>query len=418
MTEENYSGTLHRGQELAWSGNWEEAALAFQEALSEVPQDPLAHSHLGMAYSHLGRYQEALAEYLAVLRTLPGDTLALRRVTELRKMLGLPTREVSSATEDKLLRAGAARAAGQPKEAIQLYEEVFHSLQPDSAEGDALNEFLWVCSRLMDTYQEVGEEAKAYETAELTIKFLEERGWGEWAEGLREQLEDMIYASSGAHWEELRETPPEIRPKLLEALARSEYHLRGGRLLAAIDECYAALTLQPSFLPLHEGLGKLYAASGKKEEALEKYRTLARLYQAQGQAAEASRAFGTILTLDPRDQQSRVSLALLLDAQGDQEAALKERLLAVEGYLSSGEVEGAIKLLMEAKQGRQDWEIVHVKLAQAYYLQERMDAALEELEALAALCIARGEKEKAKGIREIVADLEAPLVQGRVGSDD
>src|SRR5215472_16131071 len=49
------------------------AVEAYRTELKLHPDDAAAHVNLGVALAHLGRYDEAIAEYEAAQKLLPGD---------------------------------------------------------------------------------------------------------------------------------------------------------------------------------------------------------------------------------------------------------------------------------------------------------------------------------------------------------
>jgi tetratricopeptide (TPR) repeat protein len=72
----------------AWEGDWREAILSYQRALSEFPEDVDALSGLGMAYVSAGRPADALEPYEYASDLKPDDPVLLERLGEALEQLG------------------------------------------------------------------------------------------------------------------------------------------------------------------------------------------------------------------------------------------------------------------------------------------------------------------------------------------
>jgi tetratricopeptide (TPR) repeat protein len=83
-----YDKAISAGLNLAWEGKWEEALAWYEKALAEMPDDPVVHNHLGLAYFELGRFEPALETYLQANRLDPDDPSSLTRIAEIHERLG------------------------------------------------------------------------------------------------------------------------------------------------------------------------------------------------------------------------------------------------------------------------------------------------------------------------------------------
>ncbi len=70
-----------------WESQWTQAALAYQQALAEFPDDSTAHSGLGFCYMQMKQWQEALREYETILQADQGNVIALSKIAELYSIL-------------------------------------------------------------------------------------------------------------------------------------------------------------------------------------------------------------------------------------------------------------------------------------------------------------------------------------------
>jgi tetratricopeptide (TPR) repeat protein len=79
---------MREGLDFAWEGKWENALAAFEQALAEEPDDPVVHSHMGMAYHRLERFESALVAYTKASQLAPEDPIPLARIAEVQEQSG------------------------------------------------------------------------------------------------------------------------------------------------------------------------------------------------------------------------------------------------------------------------------------------------------------------------------------------
>jgi tetratricopeptide (TPR) repeat protein len=83
-----YEKAVQAGLNFAWEGQWQKAIVAYQQALAEMPDDPVVHNHLGLAYIELKELELALDAYGQAHRLAPGDPAPLIRSIEIHERLG------------------------------------------------------------------------------------------------------------------------------------------------------------------------------------------------------------------------------------------------------------------------------------------------------------------------------------------
>jgi tetratricopeptide (TPR) repeat protein len=86
--EQVFQKAISQGHSAAWDQQWDKAALAYQQALEEFPDNPKALASLGMAFFELQRYDESLQAYQKAVKAAPGDALPLEKVGQLQERLG------------------------------------------------------------------------------------------------------------------------------------------------------------------------------------------------------------------------------------------------------------------------------------------------------------------------------------------
>ena len=83
-----YEKAISAGLNFAWEGKWDKALTAYQKARSEIPDDPVVHNHIGLAYFELEQYDQALEAYHQAARLAPDDPAPLVRIAEIHERLG------------------------------------------------------------------------------------------------------------------------------------------------------------------------------------------------------------------------------------------------------------------------------------------------------------------------------------------
>jgi tetratricopeptide (TPR) repeat protein len=87
-SSEVFQEAMSKGHSAAWDQQWAQAALAYQQALEEIPDSPKALTSLGLALFELQRYEESLQAYQKAARAAPKDPIPLEKVGQLSERLG------------------------------------------------------------------------------------------------------------------------------------------------------------------------------------------------------------------------------------------------------------------------------------------------------------------------------------------
>ena len=86
--EQAFKKAMSEGHSAAWDQQWDKAAIAYQQALDEIPNDPKALNSLGLALFELQHYEESLQAYQKATQAAPNDPLPLEKVGQLLERLG------------------------------------------------------------------------------------------------------------------------------------------------------------------------------------------------------------------------------------------------------------------------------------------------------------------------------------------
>ncbi len=90
MTESQnrFQQAMNQGHTAAWDQDWQRAVDHYNQALVEIPDDPIALVSLGLALYELGLYDEALQCYTQAGEISPEDPLPLEKASQLYELLG------------------------------------------------------------------------------------------------------------------------------------------------------------------------------------------------------------------------------------------------------------------------------------------------------------------------------------------
>jgi tetratricopeptide (TPR) repeat protein len=86
--EDLYQKAMNEGHSAAWDQEWEKAAVLYQSALKEFPNQPKALTSLGLALFELNRFDESLQAYQHAAQVAPQDPVPLEKVGQLEERLG------------------------------------------------------------------------------------------------------------------------------------------------------------------------------------------------------------------------------------------------------------------------------------------------------------------------------------------
>jgi tetratricopeptide (TPR) repeat protein len=78
--EDIFQKAMNDGHSAAWDQEWDKAALAYQKALAEFPDNPKALGSLGLALFQLQKYDDALKTYIRAAQAAPTDPVPYEKV--------------------------------------------------------------------------------------------------------------------------------------------------------------------------------------------------------------------------------------------------------------------------------------------------------------------------------------------------
>lgn len=308
---EQYKDALRRGHVAALRGDLEGALEAYGEAASVAPDRPLPHASRGAVFARQGRLDDALAAFDAALERAPRDEAATAGRAEVLATLGRRTE--AAAAFDRV--AATHERAGRLPDALDAARRAL-----ELAESRGRRLFV---RDLSDRLGASPLDEPARRALERALRVLEEqptaphpasREGAAAPEGVPEGSEGAASGPAEAVVEsEIAPEPeaaPEPEPPDVEALTReaevvlesgdaaaardrlielAAVHRAAGRLDAALDALYLALSVAPDDADLHLDLVGLYLQRGWRQPALDKLVLLRRLAELEGDGATGDR---------------------------------------------------------------------------------------------------------------------------------
>jgi cytochrome c-type biogenesis protein CcmH/NrfG len=296
---ERYKDALKRGHVASLHGRLDEALDAYAEASSVAPDRPTPHTSAGTALLRGRRPAEALRCYDVALRLAPRDEAAL--LGRAQSLTGLDRRPEAADAFDSLAEiraadgalAGAVDAArrglelAEGRDRRRTLERLIARLrtsEPGEPGRLALERALLVLEGTAMTATlppaEAGvdqgdEPVPSHEPEDAGAPEMEEIPAGPRAALDRDLPPDVSLDELRRRTEiTLDQHPTEAVEALLDLAAAD---LRLGHASAAMDACYAAVSLEPDHVVLHLALVQLYEDQGWGALATEKLDLLDRL---------------------------------------------------------------------------------------------------------------------------------------------
>ena len=141
--EDVFQKALNDGHSAAWDQTWDKAAVCYQRALDEFPDNPKALNSLALAQYQLQQYEAALETYRRVIKVSPDDAIAMEKIAQLSEKLG----NINQAVQAALLAAELYLKIRDADKAIENWSRVTQ-LAPEN---------LTAHSRLAMVYEKMGQ---------------------------------------------------------------------------------------------------------------------------------------------------------------------------------------------------------------------------------------------------------------------
>ena len=320
---ERYKDALRRAHVAALRGRNEAAIDAYGEAAMIAPDRALPHASIGGIFVRMGRLDEAITAYDRALELGPRDETALRGIAEAFAKAGRRTEAAGALDRLAEVLDGAGRladACDAARRALELAESrvrrrqvetLVARLRAASPGDEAAQRALDQALRLLEPTAVVAEapaepvDATADVAPEPVAVEAFEVGAGAEPEAGPASEPEPEAAVADLVAEDESPSEPEPEPEVVaepiglgialgaaaEAalfagdltvaheglLAAARAHRRAGRLVAAVDACYLAISITPADPDIHLLLAEIYLDRGWRSQAADKLLLLGRL---------------------------------------------------------------------------------------------------------------------------------------------
>ena len=323
---ERYKDALRRGHVAALRARNDAAIDAYLEAASIAPDRALPHASIGGIFVKMSRLDDAVAAYERALALGPRDESALRGIAEALSRSGRRTEAAAALDRLGEVLDGAGRladATDAARRALELAEsrarrqqvETFAGRLRAASSGDetaqrALDQALRMLEPAGAGTADQAEEAPGVEAAteppaETTAPEPEEPAAEPEAAAAPEPEAEPEAPESEPEAEPAPELPGlgialgaaaeaalyagDLTAAHEGLLAAARSHRRAGRLVAAIDACYLAISIAPDDPDLHLLLVEIYLDRGWRSQAADKLLLLGRLADLDANSAVRER---------------------------------------------------------------------------------------------------------------------------------
>jgi tetratricopeptide (TPR) repeat protein len=186
-------------------------------------------------------------------------------------------------------------------------------------------------------------------------------GWKQKIKEARRKLDSLAQDGVVPILPEVLEIPG--GDEVVDLMVRSREYQRGGMPFTALEECYRATRLAPTYLPLHLRLAEIFAQQGKAEEAVSKYTSVAEAYLIRDNPRRAMEVYRRALSAAPMAISVREKLIDLLIGHDETDLALEECIALGESYYRLARVDAALErygqaLELARREGAsRDWQV-------------------------------------------------------------
>ncbi|MAT98556.1 MAG: hypothetical protein CL608_15550 [Anaerolineaceae bacterium] len=171
-----FEEALNRGHSHSWDQNWQEAIQEFQDAITEISNEPAPYAGLGMAYLESNQLKEALENYKLAARFSRGDVIYLRQVADVQErlnMYGEAGKTYMAIGEIELNRRRLTEAMDNWNRAVRLEPDLLRAHQRlasiyerQGSVHNAIREYLAI-ARILNSQ---GETRNALQACQLALK--------------------------------------------------------------------------------------------------------------------------------------------------------------------------------------------------------------------------------------------------------
>lgn len=238
------------------------------------------------------------------------------------------------------------RAEGQGGRAVNHFLEALKIIDLDIMGQDRADDIIRSYQDLADSYQLEGDGRKTEVFVSSLTAFFSDSDWKHKIIELRRKLDSLAEEGITTILAELLQVPG--GEEVLDTMTTSWQYLKKDMPYIALEECYRAMEVAPTYLPLHLRLAEIFAYQGKVEEAVSKYAAVAEAYLMRDNSHRAIEVYRRALLVAPMNISIREQLINLLVDHNEIEVALEQYMALGEGYYRLARVDEALEKYEEA----------------------------------------------------------------------
>lgn len=238
------------------------------------------------------------------------------------------------------------RALGRMDEAWDHFLEAMMIIDLDFAGEERAAELTRSYQSVSDSHRGEGDGQQTEALAHALYKLLIGNDWKTRVSEARQKLDCIAEEGRFCILPDFLELPG--GDELLDMMVRSRDYLRNDSPFAALEECYRAIQMAPTYLPLHLRLAEIFARQGKSEEAVSKYASVADAYLMRDNPRMAIEVYRRALDAAPMTISIREKLIELLIEHGEVDSVLDEYVALGESYYRLARIDTALEKYEEA----------------------------------------------------------------------
>jgi tetratricopeptide (TPR) repeat protein len=343
-------GELVPRLELADSGEQTEvsASTASGDVGSTLGKAIDYHSR-GIVEDALALYEETLKRGVALPEVLFSMGLlnkTLSRFDEAVKLLGRCEEVPEYRLASQLALGQCYWAQGKADEAMDRFLEALKTIDLEMLGHDRAEDVTHAYENMAASAWGSGDGRRSELLVHSITALLSGSGWKRRIKEARHKLDSLAEDGVVPILPEVLEIPG--GDEVVDLMVRSREYLDQGMPFTALEECYRAIRLAPTYLPLHMRLAEIFARQGKAEEAVSKYAAVAEAYLMRDNPGRAMDVYRRALVAAPMAISLREKLIDLLIEHDETDLALNEYVALGESYYRLARVDAALQKYEQA----------------------------------------------------------------------
>ena len=238
------------------------------------------------------------------------------------------------------------RAQGRIEKALEQFIKVLKTVDLAAVQREQADDLVQLYKNLVGSYTGQGDDEQALQFTNSLVDFLSQKDWEQKVVEARRRLDALAQEGPVLSLAEMLAIPKS--EQVLESISLAQEYANRDMPYAALEECYYALALAPTYLPIHQQLAHVLVALDKVNEAVNKSVVIADTYWMRDNTRSAITMYQYALKLAPMATRVRAKLIDLLISQGKVDKALEHYLDMADSYYHMAQMDQAQETYQEA----------------------------------------------------------------------